>query len=44
MIEADGSALDEQSRDPDARAGGEGLEAPSISTGRCTPIIARRIS
>ena len=36
-IEADGSALDEQSRDPDARAGGEGLEAPSISTGDALP-------
>ena len=36
-IEADGSELDEQSRDPDARAGGEGLEAPSISTGDALP-------
>jgi hypothetical protein len=39
-IEADGSELDEQSRDPDARAGGEGLEAPSISIGDALPSSA----
>ena len=39
-IEADGSELEEQSRDPDARAGGEGLEAPLISTGDALPSSA----
>ncbi len=39
-IEKDGSELEEQSRDPDARAGREGLESPLLSTGDALPSSA----
>ena len=43
-IETDGSEREEQSRDPEERAGGDGLEAPSLSTGDAPPAIGGRIS